>query len=100
MLHLLYPHFAFSKVSLFCYVYILCCCSFFLCFFLLLLFVSLIFPLPMTDFSKICNNDGTFKIDDINLDHTNTIKVFGKSGTLMELHFFVPDKEACINDFW
>ena len=33
-----------------------------------------------------------FKVDDINLDRMNTIKVFGESGTLMGLLFFVPIK--------
>ena len=53
----------------------------------------------MADFSKICYNDGTFKADDINLDHMNIIKVFDESGTLIELLFSVPENGVCISDF-
>ena len=56
------------------------------------------FPLfPMADFPKICHNDGTFKANDINLNCMYTIKVFGKSGTLMGLQFFIPTKKTCIS---
>ena len=53
----------------------------------------------MVDFGKIYHSDGSFKVDDINLDYTNTIKVVGKSGTLMGLPFFVFGKRACVSDY-
>ena len=74
--------------------------------FFLFLIVSSRFPckslysVSMADFSKICHSDGTFKANDIILDHSNTIKVFVESGTLMRLQFSVPENETCISEFW
>ena len=52
----------------------------------------------MFNFSKIRHNDDSSLVDDIRLDRTETIKVFGESDTLMGLSFSVPDGEARIND--
>ena len=51
--------------------------------------VSTYFLAIMADFGKICHSDGLFKVDDTNIDRTNTIKVFGEGGTLMRLPFSV-----------
>ena len=93
------PAFLFSeKFSLFA----LCLCydSFSSSSFLLASPYKSFYSAPMVEFSKICRSDGIFKADDIILNRTNTIKVFGESKILMGLQLFVPKKETCISEFW
>ena len=52
------------------------------------------------NFNKICLSDGSVKANDINLNRTNTIKVFCESGILMGLSFSIPSKGECVSDYW
>ena len=52
----------------------------------------------MSNLCKIHRKDGSYLVDDIRLDHAETIKVVGEDGIVIGLPFSVPDNEAQIND--
>ena len=61
------------------------------------LFVSFYsFVCKMSGFGRICCDNGSYLVDDIRLDHDETMKAYGESGTLMELEFIVPSKKTNI----
>ena len=54
----------------------------------------------MVDFSRIYHDNGSFLVDEITLDHENTIEAYGEKGTLMGQMFFVPNERTCISEDW
>ena len=54
----------------------------------------------MTDFGKLCRDDGSFMTDYIDLDRSSIIKVFGENGTLMVLSFSILKEGTSISECW
>ena len=54
----------------------------------------------MVDFNRSLGDDGVFMADYILLDHSGTIKAFGKNGFIRGLPFFVLDEGTRINELW
>ena len=54
----------------------------------------------MADFGRICHDKGLILANYIDLDRTNTVKVFGEDDTLMGLPFFITKEGTSISQCW